>query len=131
MFEVSVTQSFAAAHQLRNYKGKCENLHGHNYKVEVTVEGEELNNIGLVADFVDIKHLMKEVVDRLDHTFLNEMPPFDDWNPSAENIALYFYQQVQSGMERQGNPPAIARVSQVRVWETDTSVAVYRPPQTK
>jgi 6-pyruvoyltetrahydropterin/6-carboxytetrahydropterin synthase len=123
MFEVSVTQTFAAAHQLRNYKGKCENLHGHNYRVEVTIEGEELNAIGLVADFADVKRLMKQVVDQLDHTYLNEVPPFDVWNPSAENIALYFFQQVQPGLEE------TVRVSQVKVWETDTSVAVYRPPK--
>jgi 6-pyruvoyltetrahydropterin/6-carboxytetrahydropterin synthase len=121
MFEVSVTMSFAAAHQLRNYKGKCENLHGHNYKVEVTVEGEELNVTGLVADFVDVKTLMRTVVDRLDHTYLNEMPPFDVWNPSAENIALHFYQEVQRGMTDE------VRVCRVKVWETDNCVAVYLP----
>jgi len=123
MFEVSVTQTFAAAHQLRNYKGKCENLHGHNYRVEVTVEGEELNATGLVTDFADVKRLMKQVIDRLDHTYLNEVPPFDVWNPSAENIALYFCQQVQPGLEE------TVRVSRVKVWETETSVAVYRPPK--
>ena len=123
MFEVSVQATFAAAHQLRNYKGKCENLHGHNYRVEVTVEGEELNMTGLVADFVDIKRLMRDVVDKLDHTYLNEVPPFDVWNPSAENIALYFCQEVQKGVFEEG-----VRVASVKVWETDTSVAVYRPP---
>ncbi|MBM3813234.1 MAG: 6-carboxytetrahydropterin synthase QueD [Acidimicrobiia bacterium] len=122
MFEVSVTQTFAAAHQLRNYKGKCENLHGHNYKVEVTLESEELNRTGLVADFSDLKRLMKAVIDRLDHRYLNEVPPFDVWNPSAENIALHFYQEVCGGLEDG------VRVSQVKVWETETSVAVYRPP---
>jgi 6-pyruvoyltetrahydropterin/6-carboxytetrahydropterin synthase len=121
MFEVSVQMTFAAAHQLRNYKGKCENLHGHNYRVEVTVEGEELNVTGLVADFVDIKRLMKVVVDKLDHTYLNEVPPFVEWNPSAENIALYFCQEVQKGMVDG------VRIACVKVWETDTSVAVYRP----
>jgi 6-pyruvoyltetrahydropterin/6-carboxytetrahydropterin synthase len=121
MFEVSVQQTFAAAHALRGYRGKCENLHGHNYKVEVTVEGERLNSIGLLTDFIDIKRLMKEVIDRLDHTNLNETPPFDVLNPSAENLAHYFAEQVQAGME------AGVRVSRVQVWETDTSIAVYRP----
>jgi 6-pyruvoyltetrahydropterin/6-carboxytetrahydropterin synthase len=121
MFEVSVQQVFAAAHALRGYKGKCENLHGHNYRVEVTVAGERLNEIGLLADFVDIKRVMKHVIDRLDHTNLNETPPFDTLNPSAENIAQYFAEQVQAGMD------SGVRVSQVKVWETDTSVAVYRP----
>jgi 6-pyruvoyltetrahydropterin/6-carboxytetrahydropterin synthase len=121
MFEVSVQQTFAAAHALRGYKGKCENLHGHNYRVEVTVEGEQLDNIGLLADFVDIKRAMKGVIDRLDHTNLNETPPFDVRNPSAENIAQYFATEVQKSLD------GPVRVSAVRVWETDTSIAVYRP----
>ena len=121
MFEVSVQQTFAAAHALRGYKGKCENLHGHNYRVEVTVAGEKLDHIGLLADFVEIKRAMKVVVDRLDHTNLNETAPFDVRNPSAENIAQYFAIEVQKGLD------AGVRVSAVKVWETDTSLAIYRP----
>jgi 6-pyruvoyltetrahydropterin/6-carboxytetrahydropterin synthase len=121
MFEVSVQQTFAAAHALRGYKGKCENLHGHNYRVEVTVEGEQLDNIGLLADFVEIKRAMKTVIDRLDHTNLNETPPFDVRNPSAENIAFYFASEVQRNLE-----PGV-RVSAVRIWETDACTALYRP----
>ena len=123
MFEVSVQQMFAAAHALRGYKGKCENLHGHNYRVEVTVEGEKLNNIGLLTDFVDVKRAMKGLIDRLDHTNLNETAPCDVENPSAENIAYYFAVHVQKELE-QG-----VRVARVTVWETDTSIAVYRPPK--
>jgi 6-pyruvoyltetrahydropterin/6-carboxytetrahydropterin synthase len=122
MFEVSVQQTFAAAHALRGYKGKCENLHGHNYRVEVTVEGEKLDETGLLADFVDIKLAMKSVVDRLDHTNPNEIPPFDARNPSAENIAYYFATEVQKQL------PHEVRISAVKVWETETSLAVYRPP---
>src|SRR5437879_13761470 len=77
MFEVSVEQTFAAGHALRNYRGKCENVHGHNYRIEVTVEGEQLDSIGLLVDFVELKRLMKEVIDYLDHRFINDLEPFD------------------------------------------------------
>jgi 6-pyruvoyltetrahydropterin/6-carboxytetrahydropterin synthase len=123
MFEVSVEQTFAAGHALRNYHGKCENVHGHNYRVQMTVQGEELNAIGLLVDFVELKRLIGRVVDYLDHRFINELPPFDVLNPSAENIAKYFHDQV-SGELRNDVP---VRISEVKVWETDTSVAVYRP----
>ena len=123
MFEVSVQQTFAAAHFLRGYQGKCANLHGHNYRVEVTVEGEKLNHIGLLTDFVEVKRAMKGLIDRLDHTNLNETPPFDVENPSAENIAYYFAVEVQKELEEG------VRIARVTVWETDTSIAVYRPPK--
>ena len=87
MFEVSVDRTFAAAHKLRDYHGKCESLHGHNYKVRVSIESEALDEIGLVVDFVEIKRLIDTAIDKLDHTYLNEVPPFDVLNPSAENIA--------------------------------------------
>ena len=119
MFEVSVEHTFAAAHALRGYKGKCENLHGHNYRVRVTVEGGELNSIGILVDFVDIKRLLRESIEYLDHRFVNELPPFDTVNPTAENMAKYFYERMQAALD--------ARVKEVLVWETDTSVATYRP----
>ena len=121
MFEVTVEQTFAAGHALRNYKGKCENVHGHNYRVRVTVQGASLDNTGLLVDFGDVKRLMGGAIEYLDHRFLNDLPPFDEINPSAENIAKYFYDRVSGGM------PAAVRVSEVQVWETDTSSAVYRP----
>ena len=126
MFEVCVEATFAAAHQLRNYKGKCENLHGHNYKVKVTVGGEKLNATGLIADFGEVKHVLREIVGRLDHRFLNEIKPFIELNPSAENIALYFYQELDKGL-KEGSSEVPIRVSEVIVWETDTSSATYRP----
>ncbi|HET7101054.1 MAG TPA: 6-carboxytetrahydropterin synthase QueD, partial [Terriglobia bacterium] len=89
MFEVSVEYSFAAGHALRGYKGKCENVHGHNYKVRVTVEGEKLNSIGLLMDFSDLRAALKELAGRFDHHFLNEVEPFTETNPSAENLACY------------------------------------------
>src|SRR4028119_469799 len=96
MFEVTVEQTFAAGHSLREYKGKCENVHGHNYRVQVTVEGTELNRIGLLVDFVDLKRAVRQVIDILDHQFINDLEPFTTVNPSAENLAKYFYDEVSS-----------------------------------
>ena len=123
MFEVAVERTFAAGHALRNYKGKCENVHGHNYRVRITIAGERLNSIGLLVDFLDLKRVMDEVIEYLDHRFINDLPPFDTLNPSAENMAKYFYDRVAEGL--QTDPPV--RISEVRVWETDTSIAAYRP----
>ena len=120
MFEITVEYSFAAGHALRGYKGKCENIHGHNYKVEVALSGKKLNAIGLLMDFVDLKAVIKEIVKRVDHQFLNDMPPFDQLNPSAENMAKYFFDEIQA---RLGNNDA--RVSRVKVWETDPTSATY------
>src|SRR5260370_11891570 len=93
MFEVPVEDSFAAGHYLRNYKGKCENPHGHNYKVRVTLRGAELDRAGLLLDFKDLKEVMKQVIDRLDHQMLNDIEPFIEINPSPENLAKHFYAQ--------------------------------------
>ena len=122
MFEVSVEQTFAAAHALRGYKGKCENLHGHNYRVRVTIEGAELNSIGILVDFVEIKRELRSAIEYLDHRFVNELPPFDAVNPTAENMARYFCERMQAALDH-----GSARVKEVLVWETDTSVATYRP----
>ncbi len=122
MFEVTVEETFAAGHALRNYHGKCENVHGHNYRVQLTFSGPELDSIGLLVDFVEVKKLMHATVDRLDHQFLNDLPPFDQLNPSAENIAKYLYDVIGSGIGDKN-----VRLGQVKVWETDTSSATYRP----
>ena len=123
MFEVTVQQTFAAGHALRNYHGKCENVHGHNYRIEVKVQGEQLDSIGLLVDFVELKRVMKGVIDYLDHQFIYDLVPFDKVNPSAENIAKFFHDRLSAGLETD-NPVTIA---EVKVWETDTSSAVYRP----
>jgi 6-pyruvoyltetrahydropterin/6-carboxytetrahydropterin synthase len=122
MFEVSVDYSFAAGHALRGYKGKCENLHGHNYKVRVTVCGEQLNSIGLLMDFVDLRGAIRTIVERLDHRFMNDIPPFDRLNPSAENLARYLCEELNSQVRANG-----LRVQAVTVWETDATSATYRP----
>jgi 6-pyruvoyltetrahydropterin/6-carboxytetrahydropterin synthase len=124
MFEVAVEQVFASAHALRNYKGRCENIHGHNWKVRVTIEGERLDDAGLLVDFIDVKNLMGEIIDRIDHQFLNEIPPFDVVNPSAENIAEYFWQKMSDGLV---NTPVPVKVTEVKIWETDIQSATYRP----
>jgi len=126
MFEISAEYSFAAGHALRGYKGKCENIHGHNYKVQVTVAGERLNSIGLLMDFVDLRAAIKAVADRLDHRFLNDLPPFDQLNPSAENLAKYFCDGLDLQVREQG-----LRVRAVTVWETDTTSATYRPQNSR
>jgi 6-pyruvoyltetrahydropterin/6-carboxytetrahydropterin synthase len=120
MFEVCVEHTFAAAHALRNYRGKCENVHGHNYRVQVGIEGEQLDATGLLYDFADLKKRLRATSEYLDHQYLNEIKPFDEINPSAENIAKFICDAVQKDMK----PGCVAYV---RVWETDTSCATYRP----
>lgn len=124
MFEVAVEQVFASAHALRNYKGRCENVHGHNWKVQVVIQGERLDGTGLLVDFIDVKNLMAGIIDRIDHQFLNEIPPFDVVNPSAENIAEYFCQKMIEGL---GDTPVPVKVTEVKIWETDIQSATYRP----
>ena len=123
MFEVSVDRTFAAGHALRNYRGKCENVHGHNYRVQITVQGEQLDSTGLLVDFLEIKRLADQVIEYLDHRFINDLAPFDELNPSAENLAKYFHDRVSAGL----TGAAAVRIAEVRVWETETSSAVYRP----
>ena len=123
MFEVTIEQTFAAGHALRNYHGKCENVHGHNYRCQLTLAGEQLDQTGLLMDFVELKRVLLSVIDRLDHQWLNEFPPFDVLNPSAENMARYIYDEVSQGLKTRAG----VRVGLVRLWETDTANATYRP----
>jgi 6-pyruvoyltetrahydropterin/6-carboxytetrahydropterin synthase len=117
-----IERDFSSAHQLRGYKGKCENLHGHNYKLEIYAKGEELNNIGLLIDFVELKRAADEIVKYLDHRNLNELPPFDEeLNPSAENIARYVLEYLNSQVADER-----VKVHKVRCFETPTSVATYQ-----
>ncbi|MBI3209711.1 MAG: 6-carboxytetrahydropterin synthase QueD [Candidatus Solibacter usitatus] len=126
MFEVSVEETFAAGHALRNYKGKCENVHGHNYRVRITLEGDGLDQTGMLVDFVEMKKVLRAAIAYLDHRFINDLPPFDELNPSAENIAWYFCDQMQKGMKDELARTSV-RIQNVKVWETDTCVATYRP----
>jgi 6-pyruvoyltetrahydropterin/6-carboxytetrahydropterin synthase len=124
MFEVTVDQTFAAAHALRNYKGGCENVHGHNFKVQIVISGERLDDAGLLVDFIDVKNLMGQILARLDHQNLNEIPPFDVKNPSAENIAEYICTEMTGGLV---NTPVPVRIREVKVWETEIQSATYKP----
>ena len=124
MYEVSVDETFAAAHNLREYKGKCENLHGHNYKVRITLAGPEVDAVGLLYDFVHLKQVIQGVIRSLDHKYLNELPPFDTLNPSAENIARHIYDQTSKQIRQTANGAGIAGIT---VWETETTAATYRP----
>ena len=121
MFEVMIERNFSSAHQLRGYKGKCENLHGHNYKIEIYARGSELDNIGLLVDFGELKEAADEVVAYLDHRNINELPPFDhQLNPSAENLARFILERVSRRISDDR-----VQIYKVRCFETPTSVATY------
>ena len=120
MFEVAVEHEFSAGHALRGYQGKCENIHGHNYKIQIVVAGEKLDSIGLLMDFKNIRTQIHSTADRLDHQFLNELPPFDEINPSAENLAKYFFEEIQQ-VYQNGN----LNVKSVTVWESNKTWATY------
>ena len=124
MFEVTVEETFSAGHALRGYKGKCENPHGHNYRVKITLQGPELDSVGLLYDFVHLKKVINGVIAGLDHKFLNDQPPFDTVNPSAENLAKYFYEETTKQMR---DTPNGARIASITIWETDTTAATYWP----
>ncbi len=120
MHEVFKEKFFSGAHRLRGYEGKCESLHGHNWKVRVFAGSETLDSLGMVIDFKKLKKCLADVVERLDHKDLNAVPPFDELNPSAENIARYFYDELG----RQINDDRV-RVIRVMVWESEGSCATY------
>lgn len=122
MFEVSITKTFSAAHSLKEIGGRCEGLHGHNYRVQVVVASEDLNNEGLVMDFRLIKKITEGALDNLDHKHLNDLTCFHGRNPSAENIARLIYDLVAG--ELSGKDPRVARVT---VWESDDACASFRP----
>ena len=126
MFEVTVEDTFAAGHALRGYRGKCENPHGHNYRIRVTLAGEKLDPIGLLFDFKDLKQVMGEIIDRLDHQFLNDIEPFRELNPSAENLAKFFYDEARQRLHTATN--GRVSVKDVTVWETETTTARYFEP---
>src|SRR5262249_48549875 len=126
MFQVSVEETFSAGHALRGYRGKCENPHGHNYRVRVVLRGPDLDSIGLLYDFIHLKAVLNELADRLDHQFMNDVAPFDVLNPSAENLARYFYQETERRLAEQHTENGV-RVAAVTVFETDTTTATYTP----
>ncbi|PLX81937.1 MAG: 6-carboxytetrahydropterin synthase QueD [Desulfuromonas sp.] len=120
MYHLTIHSHFAAAHNLNNYQGECENLHGHNWKVEVTVGARELDKAGLGIDFKVLKQETKDILNDLDHKYLNELPPFTETSPSSENIARHLFQRLS---ERLNNDNV--RVEKVNVWESDYACASY------
>ena len=120
MYELKILTQFSAAHRLENFYGKCEALHGHNWKVEVLLQGRELDDAGLLMDFGVVKARVNEVLEEIDHKYLNELPAFKDQNPSSENLARYLFERLAAVLNRSG-----AQVSRVNVWESDTSCASY------
>lgn len=120
MYELTIETSFASAHQLRGYKGKCENVHGHNWRVQLSVVAAKLNEIDLAIDFHDLKRMANEIVQQLDHKMLNEIFPFTEINPSSENIAKWLFEAMSKKL-----PDENVRMSSVTVWESDTASATY------
>ncbi len=120
MYELKITSHFAAAHQLREFKGGCERLHGHNWKIEVYVIGERLARDGLLIDFRVVKEVTKGALDELDHEFLNDLEPFKTINPSSENIARHIFDTLSHKLNREG-----IKVSKVTAWESDSACATY------
>ena len=121
MYQVSVESHFDAAHFLRNYKGKCENLHGHRYKVIANIRTDKLNDEGLAYDFVELKHQLNEILDTFDHACLNDIPPFDKINPSAENISRTIYEKLAPELDKDIN------IVSIQVWESPENCVTYYP----
>lgn len=121
MYELTVAVEFEAAHRIVGYPGKCDRLHGHNWNIEITVAGEELDELGMLVDFKEVKKAAMQVADRLDHYYLNEMEPFQKVNPTAENIAKYIFDELS-------NEPLFlekVKVRKVKVWESPKSAVSY------
>jgi len=121
MYQVSVESHFDAAHFLRNYKGKCENLHGHRYKVIANISTDKLNDDGLAYDFVQLKGQLNKILDIFDHACLNDIPPFDKINPSAENISRTIYEKLLPELDKEIN------IVSVQVWESPENCVTYFP----
>jgi len=119
MYKVKVVSGFSAAHFLREYKGKCEELHGHNWKVEAHVASEQLDALGMVMDFTELKNLLAEVISEFDHVLINDLEYFKQHNPTSEYIAFYIFNKLKAKLSE----PLV--LDQVRVWEKDTSCATY------
>jgi len=121
MFKLKVQDYFSAAHYLKNYEGPCENLHGHNWKVELLVEGSQLNNLDILIDFKILKNILKETLNELDHKLLNEIPYFKNINPSSERLAEYIFKKIKDKLSQYSN----IKVKEVTVYETDKVSATY------
>ncbi len=121
MYELTIKTEFSSAHNLRGYDGACERLHGHNWRVEVSIESESLGPMGFVMDFKELKSATASIIEKLDHRYLNETPPFTEINPSAELIAKFIHEEISALLREKKE----VRVSKVLVWESDTAAAAY------
>ncbi len=121
MYKIKVISNFSAAHSLRGYKGKCESLHGHNWKVEAIISAKELNGLGMVMDFGDLKKMLGETLEKLDHKYINKLEYFTKINPSSEEITKYIFNELKPLiLENKCN------LEEIRVWETEGSCAIYK-----
>jgi 6-pyruvoyltetrahydropterin/6-carboxytetrahydropterin synthase len=120
VFEVTKKASFSAAHFLRGYNGPCSRLHGHNWTVEVTIRATKLDAMGMVVDFMDLGRELDVLLEKVDHRNLNEMPPFDEVNPTSENLAAWFHRELSARLEKHGVAPSL-----VRIWELPDCSAAY------
>lgn len=122
MYEVTVEQEFDAAHYLRGHGGKCEKLHGHRFRVVASVTAQHTDDVGMAYDFTKLKKQLADIVGRLDHTCLNEVPPFDGLNPSSEHLATVIFQELETALRG-----SRAKVSRVQVWESPQTYVTYFP----
>ena len=120
MFKLIVKIEFSSAHILNGHPGDCKRMHGHNWTVEAKVEGNKINTIGMVIDFKDIKNSLSEIISKLDHRFLNDIEPFKEDNPTAENISKYIYKELSKNINTDN-----IKVSEIKLWETNNSAVIY------
>ena len=120
MFKLIVKKEFSSAHILHGHPGNCKRMHGHNWLVEAEVEGDNTNEIGMVIDFKDIKNNLKEIISSLDHQFLNDLEPFINENPTAENISKYIYKELSNNINTDN-----IKVSKIKLWETNNAAVTY------
>lgn len=120
MYELKIITEFSAAHNLRNFRGKCEALHGHNWKVEIVLSGKDLDESGVVLDFAEVKAATSEIMSEIDHRYLNDLPFFRENNPSSENIARYIFHRLQDIINNER-----VRIRRVTAWESQDACATY------
>ena len=120
MYKLVVKKEFSSAHVLHGHPGDCKRMHGHNWTVEAKVEGDNINKIGMVIDFKDIKNILADIISRLDHRYLNDLEPFIDNNPTAENISKYIYKELSKNINTDN-----IKVSEIKLWETNNSAVIY------
>lgn len=122
MYKISAQKRFSASHIIKDYPGECGRLHGHNWNVKVTVKAKELNNFGMAIDFKELSKILNEVIEKLDHYHLNDIPPFNEIQPTAENLAKFFYGELKSKLAQYKN----VEIDSVEIWETEKYSAIYQ-----